>query len=99
MTEELKQTIKNGVEKLPKEIQEVVNNFDWLKVSEEIGKRNLLDEFEINILQNEIGLVLIESKRQDTRRDIGRQYLQQETYHKGRCEDADDVLWVLQPHL
>ena len=62
MTDELKQTIKNGVEKLPKEIQGVFNDFDWLKISEEIGKKYLLDENEINILQNEIGLVLIEDK-------------------------------------
>jgi hypothetical protein len=65
MNDELKQTIKSGVEKLPKEIQEVINVFDWVKVSEEICKRNLLDEVEVNILQNEIGLVLIETKNQD----------------------------------
>lgn len=65
MTEELKQTIKNGVERLPKEAQEVVNNFDWLKISEKIGKKNLLDEKEIDILQNEIGFVLIEVNGQD----------------------------------
>lgn len=62
MTDELKQIIKKGLEKLPKEIQGIVNDFDWIKISEEIGKKYLLDENEINILQNEIGLVLIEDK-------------------------------------
>ena len=65
MTEELKQKIKEGIEKLPKEAQEVMNTFDWVKISEEIGKKNLLDDSEINILQKEIGLILIETNRPD----------------------------------
>lgn len=65
MTEELEQKIKEGVEKLPKGAQEVMNNFDWVKISEEIGKKNLLDDDEINILQNEIGLILIETNKPD----------------------------------
>lgn len=65
MTDELKQKIKYGVEKLPREIQDVLNTFDWVKISEEIGKKYLLDEDEINILQNEISLVLIGINNQE----------------------------------
>lgn len=65
MTDELKQKIKYGVEKLPREIQDVLNTFDWVKISEEIGKKYLLDEDEINILQNEISLVLIGVNNQE----------------------------------
>lgn len=65
MTEELKQKIKEGLVKLPKEAQEVMNAFDWVKISEEIGKKNLLDDNEVNIIQNEIGLILIEANRPD----------------------------------
>lgn len=65
MTEELKKTIKEGITKLPKEAQEVMNAFDWITISYEIGKKYLLDENEINILQNEIGLVLIENNDQN----------------------------------
>ena len=65
MTEELKQKIKEEMVKLPKEAQEVINTFDWVKISEEIGKKNLLDDDEVNILQSEIGLILIETNRPD----------------------------------
>ena len=59
MTEKLKQAINEGMVKLPKETQEVLNTFDWGKVSEEIGKKYSLNESQINNLQLEIGLVLI----------------------------------------
>ncbi|MFA6354929.1 MAG: hypothetical protein WCW65_00685 [Candidatus Paceibacterota bacterium] len=65
MTEELKQKIKEGLERLPKEAQDVMNTFEWLKIVEEIGKKYLIDESEINILQGEIGFILIETNSPD----------------------------------
>lgn len=59
MTEKLKQKIKEEMISLPKESQDVLNTFDWEKISEEIGKKYLLDESEINDLQVETGLVLV----------------------------------------
>jgi len=58
MTEKLKQTIKEEIEKLPKENQEVITSFGWEKISEEIGKKYLLMESEINDLQVETLLIL-----------------------------------------
>lgn len=58
MTEKLKQTIKEEIEKLPKENQEVITSFGWEKISEEIGKKYLLTESEINDLQVETLLIL-----------------------------------------
>ena len=59
MTEKLKQTIKEEIMKLPKEAQEAINSLDWTKVAEEIGKKHLLTESEVNDLQVEILLVLV----------------------------------------
>ena len=59
MTEKLQQTIKEEVEKLPKEMQEAISALDWTKVAEEIGKKYLLSESEINDLQVETLLVLV----------------------------------------
>ena len=59
MTEKLRQIIKEEVIKLPKELQYSINSLDWGKISEEIGKKYLLNESEINDLQVETGLVLI----------------------------------------
>jgi len=59
MTEKLQQTIKEEVGRLPKEMQEVINVIDWLKISEEIGKKYLLEEGEIEDFQLETLLVLI----------------------------------------
>ena len=58
MTEQIKEKIKEFIAVLPKENQEVVGSFGWEKTSEEIGKKHLLVEDEINGLQLEIGLVL-----------------------------------------
>lgn len=57
MIDKLRQIIKDELVKLPKESQEVINSFEWEKISEEIGKRYLLSENEINDLQREIFLV------------------------------------------
>jgi hypothetical protein len=59
MTEKLKQTIKEEMAKLPKETQEAINAFDWLKVTEEIGKKYSLNESAINDFQAETSLILI----------------------------------------
>jgi len=66
MTEKLKQIIKDELVKLPKESQEVIDTFDWVKISEEIGKLNLLDETEINDLQIEVSLALVGLEEQDS---------------------------------
>lgn len=59
MTEKLKEVIKREVAKLPKENQTVINAFGWEKISEEIGKKYLLNEIELNNLQVQTLLVLI----------------------------------------
>ena len=59
MTEKLQQTIKEEVLKLPKETQEAINTFDWGSMAEEIGKKYLLSESEINDFQVETLLVLV----------------------------------------
>ncbi len=59
MTEKLKQKINEEISKLPKERQEAINAVDWGKITEEIGKKFLLTENEINNLQIETGLALV----------------------------------------
>lgn len=59
MTEKLKQKMKEEIARLPKEKQDAIHSIDWGKISEEIGKKYLLSESEINELQLETGLVLI----------------------------------------
>lgn len=59
MTEKLKQIIQREVAKLPKENQEVIDAFGWEKISEEIGKKYLLSDSEINIFQAETLVVLV----------------------------------------
>ncbi len=76
MTEKLKQTIKEELEKLPKDIREAINSIDWAKITEEIGKKYLLDEEEINDLQAEtltvlIGLSDLDSYAEDIEDEIG----------------------------
>jgi hypothetical protein len=59
MTEQLKQKMEEEIIKLPKERQGAINAFGWVKVTEEIGKKHLLTESELNDFQLETGLVLI----------------------------------------
>jgi hypothetical protein len=59
MTDKLKEVIKREVGKLPKENQDVINSFGWENISEEIGKRYLLTESELNDFQVQILLVLV----------------------------------------
>ena len=44
---------------MPKEGQEAINAFDWVKATEEIGKKHELDEDEINNFQVETLLFLL----------------------------------------
>ena len=59
MTENSKKIIEEQILKLPKEIREAVNFIDWIKISEEIGKKHLLSGDEIDNLQMETGLLLV----------------------------------------
>ncbi len=61
MTEKLQQTIKEEMVELPKEMQEVINSFDWIKITEEIAEKYSLDEDELNDFQLETLLLLIGS--------------------------------------
>ena len=65
MTEKNKQSIKEGLNLLPKEMQDAVSSFDWVKTSEEIGKRHFFSEEEVNVLQAEVGIVLIGIENRD----------------------------------
>jgi hypothetical protein len=58
MTEKLKQKTKEEIMKMPKDIQVVLNSFDWGKISEDIGKEYSFTESEVNDFQVEIMLVL-----------------------------------------
>ncbi|MEI8174506.1 MAG: hypothetical protein WCG28_00985 [bacterium] len=59
MTDKLKQIAQEEIMKLPKEAQEAINSLDWGNIMEEIGKKYLFDENEINDLQTETLLVLV----------------------------------------
>ena len=65
MTDKLKQIIKNELATLPKEAQEIVNFSDWASITEEIGKKNLLNESEVNDLVVQTLLVLVGLKDMD----------------------------------
>ncbi|TSC77983.1 MAG: hypothetical protein G01um101424_117 [Parcubacteria group bacterium Gr01-1014_24] len=44
---------------MPKELQEAINAFDWVKVTEELGEKYKLSESELNDFQVETLLVLV----------------------------------------
>jgi hypothetical protein len=76
MTEKLKQTIKEEMDKLPKETQNAINSLDWGNIVEEIGKKYLLNESEVNDLQVETMLVLfgieeLDSYTQNIENEVG----------------------------
>jgi hypothetical protein len=58
MTENLQATTKEEFAKLPRELQEAIDTVDWVNISEEIGKKYLLSEDELNNFQVETLLVL-----------------------------------------
>lgn len=59
MTEKSKNLIKEEMLNLPKEAQEAINASGWEKVSEEIGKKYLLNEDEIETFQLETASFLL----------------------------------------
>jgi len=59
MTEKLQQRIKEEIAKLPKEAQEAISAFDWVKQAEDIGKKYLLNEDDIHNFQLETLLILV----------------------------------------
>ncbi len=59
MKEKLKEIIKERMKFLSEEVQEAINSLDWMKITEEIGKKYLLNENEIQNLQAETLLVLV----------------------------------------
>jgi len=65
MTESLKQKIKEQMQVLPKESQEAINNFDWAKISEEIGRKYFLTEDDLHNFQIVIALTLLGLEEQD----------------------------------
>ena len=65
MTDKLKQIMEEGSKNLPQEVVGVINSFEWEKISEEIGKKYLLDDNEIDTLKTEIVSAMIGIKSQD----------------------------------
>ena len=59
ITEKSKNLIREEMLNLPKEVQDATNASGWEKVSEEIGKKYLLDENEINTFQLETASLLL----------------------------------------
>jgi hypothetical protein len=59
MDEKLKQIYDREIQKLPKENQMALMNFDWVKISAEIGQKYFLNEEEVSDLQLETMLVLL----------------------------------------
>lgn len=59
MTEKLKQTIKEEIEKRPKDIQNAINAVNWVGITEEIGNTFVLSESELTSFQVETLLVLV----------------------------------------
>lgn len=58
MNNKLQQTIKEEIIKIPKDRQKVINSLDWIKTTEEIGKKYLLNDDNITNFQTETMLVL-----------------------------------------
>lgn len=59
MTEKLTQTIKEDLIKLPLEAQKAITSSGWEGITEMVGKKYSLSDDDINILQLEVGLVLL----------------------------------------
>jgi len=59
MKEKIKEELNKHLTLLPKESQEVINSFDWVKITEEIGKKYALQPKDIEILQVNVGVVLV----------------------------------------
>ena len=66
MLEKLKNIIEEETKKLPKIWQDAINFSKWDNITEEIGKKFLLTDEEINNLQTETFLILIGLEEQDS---------------------------------
>ena len=65
MTENLKKTIEQELALLPNELRTIIGSFDWVKISEEIGKKHLLSVDDINVMQAEVGIILMGIEEQE----------------------------------
>lgn len=59
MTEKSKKLIQEEMLNLPKEVREAISASAWEKISEEIGKKHLLDENEMETFQLETASFLL----------------------------------------
>ncbi|MFA6386651.1 MAG: hypothetical protein WCW04_02700 [Candidatus Paceibacterota bacterium] len=59
MTEKLAQTIKEDLVKLPLEAQKAITSSGWEEITEMIGRKYSLLDDDVNIIQLEVGLVLL----------------------------------------
>lgn len=66
MIEKSKQKIKDEINKLPKEWQDIIRNSNWEKISEEIGGKHFFTENEINDFQLETALILLGIEDEDS---------------------------------
>ena len=76
MTEEAKKIIAEEMLNLSKEAQDAINAFAWVKITEEIGKKHLLNEYEIDTFQLEtasflLGLVDEDSYPMNIEEEVG----------------------------
>ena len=59
MTEKLKQKFNEEIKNLPKESQDAINSSRWEQITEEISKKYLLTDNELNDFQLETALMLL----------------------------------------
>ncbi len=59
MTENFKETIEKQISKLPTLAQNVIAGFDWVKITEETGKKFSLSESDVDKLLAEVLIVLV----------------------------------------
>lgn len=59
MTEKLAQTIKENLIKLPLEVGKAITSSGWEGITEMVGRKYSLSDDDINIIQLEVGLVLL----------------------------------------
>jgi len=76
MTEKSKKLIQEEILNLPKEVQDAINVSNWEKLSEEIGKKYLINEDEVYTFQLEtacflLGLVDEDQYQKNIEDDIG----------------------------
>lgn len=65
LTDKSKKVIQGEMSNLPKDVQDAVSASNWEKISEEIGKKYLLDEDEIETFQLETASLLLGATDED----------------------------------